>query len=337
VSTLRTAYTLAPGEFDAARAALHKALETFRVSKAEERLFKGLRLCLWITSGAFGLAVALLIFFDVTQEGATLIALGFSSLTSLAGAFLVLVLLLLNWRLVRNAVRQWLLLKRLGLEEASRTAWKAKHRRAFLDRLSSRIGKAILGVVVFFAFVFMAVAVSMGEWLNVAVGLLALVVAFTFPVWRFVERMRQRLTLALDAQHALNALDGTGASGDSIVVPAAVLEQAARIEHAQIAADRARAIAAKAAESRGYALLTTREVTGQKAALPAAQRLDLEDLIEEVVASPTAWPAGVEAGGSLRRARTADGAIEIDYEIDEPARTIRIVGCRGIGAPAVGV
>jgi hypothetical protein len=334
---------------DAARAALHKAFETFRVSQREERLFKALRISLWITSGAFAVALGSLIYADaVTPEagipttadiGTPMVLAVLSLLLSFIGAVVVPILLLLNWRIFRNAFRQWRLLKRLGLEEVSQTAWKAKHRGTLLDRLGTRAVKAILVLVVVIVLVFIGVSAAMGIVMNVIVGVLALVVVLTFPVWRFVETMRQRMTLALDAERldtTLGALGRPDARGAAIVVPAAVLENAARIENAQIAAERARAIAAKSAESRDYALLTTRDVAAQKAALPAVQRLELEDLIEEVVAKPTVWPAGVEAGGSIRRARTVDNAIEIDFEIDEPARTVRVIGCRGIGAPAVG-
>ena len=351
MSTSRDAYTLAPGELDAARAALHKAFETFRVSKREERLFKALRVSLWITSAAFVTAFASMLYLDIStpesglpstgtgHDGAWTVIL-LSLLITFLGGVAVPILLLLNRRIVWNAVQQRRLLKRLGLEEVSQTAWNASQGRTLLHRLSARARKTILGLFAAIFAIFVVVSAAMGALLNVVVGVLALIVVLSFPIWRFVERMRQRMTLALDAERldtTLGALERTDAPGEGIVVPAAVLESAARIENAQIAAERARAIAAKAAESHDYALLTTREVAAQKAVLPAAHRLELEDLIEEVVAKPTVWPAGVEAGGAIRRARTTDSAIEIDFEVDEAARTVRVIGCRGLAAPAVGV
>jgi hypothetical protein len=123
-------------------------------------------------------------------------------------------------------------------------------------------------------------------------------------------------------------------TGASVVVPANVLEKVAGIEHAQIARERAHAVlAGVGAENRGYGVLITRDVSESKAALLADRRLEVEELIDDLVADPHAY-AGGRQGDALLRAQTPDGSAEVDYSVDEAHRRVHIVALRtpaGVG------
>ncbi len=113
-----------------------------------------------------------------------------------------------------------------------------------------------------------------------------------------------------------------------MVVPANVLEKVAGIEHAQIARERAHAVlAGVGAESRGYGVLITRDVSESKAALLPDRRLEVEELIDDLVADPHAY-AGDRRGDAVLRARTPDGSAEIDYSVDEAHRRVHIMALR---------
>jgi hypothetical protein len=114
-------------------------------------------------------------------------------------------------------------------------------------------------------------------------------------------------------------------AGEAVTVPAAVLEDVARIERVQIARERRDAVVASAgATNRGYGVLVARELSPHKGLLHPQQRVAVEDLIDNLSANPR--PAGVESTAEgLLSVRTPEGDVELKYSVDEGARRVHIV------------
>ena len=157
-----------------------------------------------------------------------------------------------------------------------------------------------------------------------------LLVAFgaTFFTWRFVRRSREQLAIVSDANRLrsmLQSMQTNAGAGEAVEIPAAVLEDVARIERAQIAREQRDAIVASAGAAKGgYWLLVARDVSAEKGLLDPTERAAVEDLIDELTADP--HPAGAEpTADGLLRVRTPDGAIELHYRVDEGARSLQVV------------
>jgi hypothetical protein len=128
-------------------------------------------------------------------------------------------------------------------------------------------------------------------------------------------------------------------AGDAAVVsvPWDLLDQAARIESAQIAQARQDAVL-RSVEARphGYAIEFDIKTAEQRTALDIDRRVELEDLVAQLSTEGTGADAQNRASaGELLRATTSNGRVEIAYLLDPPSRRIRIVSVRPVpGAPA---
>ena len=332
MSASKIAYTLDPSQLEAASEALRKAAETFRPSPREARLYRYLG---WCSTLAVILFAAMVAGWFLNPLMVIPLLLAFF----LAGAAAT-ILLVMNLALVAGTLRQRRLLKKLGLHTISRSAWKAERRR----HLGGRIGGASLttaGVILLLFAAFLMLP-SLAAWrvsgFELVVIVLLAVPGLTVLIWRMVERSREQLALVADADRLramLTSMQAESGSGGPVVVPAAVMEKVARIESAQIARERAQAVVASVGKAdRGYALVVAHDATAQKAALGRAERLTVEELIDEVLAEPQA--AGRPDAGNLRHAGSADGLIEIDYRVDEAARRVHLLAVRAAGAVMVG-
>jgi len=333
----RIAYTLDPLQLEAAFEALRKAAETFRPSPRAARLYRWLGRCSTVAVLAFVGMV-------VTQVAGVLIASLLLLLLFLAASAAAAVLLVVNFSLITGTMRQRWLVKKLGLHTVSRSAWKAERRR----NLGGRIRGASLttvGVIllIFAGLLLIPMAVPQPDATSVGIFELFLIVLLGVPgttvlIWRMVERSREQLAVVADADRLralLTSMQAQSGSGASVVVPAEVMEKVARIEKVQIARERAHAVVASVGSAdRGYALVVGPEATAQKAALGGAERLAVEELIDDLLAEPHAGTApGVD---DLRHARSADGSTEIDYRVDPSAQRVHVIAVRGLGAVAVG-
>jgi hypothetical protein len=311
-----TPYTLTSQQLDAALAALAKAAETFRLSFRERFFYRALQVCATTTS------IAILLIF--LSAGAFIVIV-----LALLTGFAAIVLLVANLALLLKTSRQRQLLKQIGLDDLSQSAWKVDRKRHRVRRLLGSIvtiagmfglGIAILGAIV------TATSPKAEIWDFVVIGFFVMV-GVTILVWRSLERNRQRLDLVADANSLRATLTALQADADAkVVVPAPVLESVARIEQAQIARERTQAVlAGVSAADRGYAVQFAPGVSEQKTSLPVKSRLDLAELIDDLMANP--YPSAAHAEGILS-ARTADGSAEVDYSVDEQNRRIHVLALR---------
>jgi len=317
-----TPYTLTSQQLDAALATLAKAAETFRPSRVEMFLYRALRVCATTT------AIAVLLMFS---PFAVVIAILLLPIVMVAGT-LTTVLFVANLTLVLKTSRQRRLLKQMGLEDLSHSAWKTDRKRHPVQRVLGA-SVTVAGVIVIVFAIFWMIATTLGgktEGSDIVIAALFTAVGGTMLGWRSMERNRQRLDLVADADNLRATLMSLQAgAGAEVVVPAPVLEKVARIEQAQIARERTQAVlASMSAADQGYAVQFAPGVSEQKTSLQVKSRLELAELIDDLTANP--HPSAPRAEGTLR-ARTPDGAAEVDYSVDEQNRRIHILALR---APA---
>lgn len=321
MSVSPTPYTLTGQQLDAALSALEKASGTFRLSRMEKLGYRAMGVCVATVIVAFSAAIALMFMEQ-------LFFAGLGCVIGLVAGVAAMFLFVANSWLIVKTVRQRRLLKELGLREISYSAWKAHSRRR---HLFSRVGKGVwaflaIGILLVMSWVLYSLGLPT-DLETAAIGGFFLLLFVTPVAWLVVQRSRERLDVVADANRlrALLASMQTG-SEDGVVVPAAVLESVARIEHAQIAVERTRAVMAGVkAVHRGYGVLFAREASEQKALLPADCRLDVEELIDQLTEAP--YPPGTQGEGVLS-ARTPDGLAEVDYSVDESNRRIHVVALR---------
>jgi hypothetical protein len=326
MSVSPTPYTLSASQLDAALAALAKATETFRLSRFERVLYRvtGIYIIVVLLSFATGLLI-LLTTTGVAWVGCLLLVVGVAA--SLAGPLL----LLANLRVILKTMRQRRLLKQLGLREISYTAWKAHRKRHLFKRIAGAVITllCIAQLVIMTWYLFSGGGASIKGLADLLAALFVFVMIAMPLIWRVVQRGREQMDIAADADRLRAMLTSIAAdANDNIVVPAAVLEKVAGIEQMQIARERAQAVAesvsaAKRGET-GYGVLIAREVSDHKALLPPESRLEVEELIDELVTEP-------QHGAGTLTARTSNRSAELDYSVDETNRRIHILALRTAG------
>ncbi len=159
-----------------------------------------------------------------------------------------------------------------------------------------------MSVVLLIVGIFIVMSTRTLNVANVLDGAFVLVMGGTILAWQSIHHSQERLALVADADRlraTLKALDTNREA--TVVVPAAVLEKVAVIEHAQIARERAHAVlSGVSAPDRGYGVVVPRDISEQKASLPPERRFEVEELIEELAAEPRSSAA---TGGRRRSGR----------------------------------
>jgi len=147
---------------------------------------------------------------------------------------------------------------------------------------------------------------------------------------RYLRNQRERMDLAASAEELKKALQSLQQrkGAEIISVPAELLEKTAKIESAQIAKERKDAVLESVTSPpTGYAIAFDRDAADQRATLDIADRVALQDLVEELSSDGT--PAKPQVGTG--QGRTKNNRVEIDYVIDKASHAIRVISVRHIG------
>jgi hypothetical protein len=337
-------YTLDAAHLQKAAQALQKAAETFRPNPSEERMYRVLGICVRVAVAALTALAGTGVVVGFAQEGTGLyngfvVLLVALILLFFLATIAALVFLLLNHSVVRQAFRQRRLLKKLGIQEVSLTAWRLQRigyrwaRLAGALLIAGGILALALGLFGLIVMIVMSIYSKIEGIKGIAItGFIMYGLFFAFGVtvllWRFVQRIREQWAIVADANRlrsAFESMNATAAAGGAVTIPAAVIEDAAHIEREQIARERSDAVVASAATTdRGYGILVARDVSSRKRLLDPQQRAALEDVIENLSSNPR--PAGAESTPEgLLSVRTPEGDFELQYSVDEGAKRVHIV------------
>jgi hypothetical protein len=346
--TERSPYSLDSVQLEKAVQALQKAAETLRPNPSETRLYRVLGICVRIAVASLaGMVLTLTTVGVLRVDPETALGVVLSILMLVLVLFFLLaaigalIFLLLNKSVIRQAFRQRRLVKKLGIRDASLSAWRLQRRghrwASFVGAVLTWSGIISLAFGVYGVTIFtIEVWVLSPEFFTAAqyppgaVAVYGLFAAFgvTVLLWRFVQRSREQWAIVADANRlrsALESLQAKAGAGEAVAIPAAVVEDAARIERVQIARERRNAVVASAGTTdHGYGVLVARDLSSRKGLLNPQQRVAVEELIENLSANPRR--AGVESTPEgLLSVRTPERDVELQYSVDEGAQRVQIV------------
>jgi hypothetical protein len=243
------------------------------------------------------------------------------------------VALALNVPLFFKVLRERARLKKLGLSSLSRSLWKESRRRRWIRRIR---GAVLTAIAIFYVVIFVVglfVGDRKGGDLGFVLGALfvATLAAVLFSA-RYLQNQRERMDLTASAEELRNALvslQRRAGKAEAVSVPSEFLEQAAKIETAQIAKERRDAVLQSVAvPSEEYAVVFHRDAVEQRASLSIEDRVELEDLVEQLSAHPAELEAQAAATAGAEdatlRGTIKSKRVEIEYVIDQASRRIRI-------------
>jgi hypothetical protein len=328
-------------------AALSSAAHSFQLTRFERLLYRTLVVSVEVAVVSFLIALVFGTFLQVEAKrgiplglGSSLVLFGVELVFSVA--FLVgTVSLVLNIPLFYKTHTEAKRLKMLGLAALSTSLWKESRRSHWIRRVRSALVVIVAVLLLLFTGFLIAGAVSDQEFrILLVLALFYFYMAALLFGARYLRNQRERMDLATSAMElstAFEAMRQRARDAAVVRVPSDLLDQAARIESAQIAQARQDAVLRSvAARPHGYAIAFDTKAAEQRTALDIDNRVEFEDLVEQLSTEGVGVDAQNQAtGGELLRATTSNGRVEIAYLLDLSSRRIRIVSVRPVaGAPS---
>jgi hypothetical protein len=310
-------------ELDGAIDALSRAGQTFRLTRFERRTYLGLLIS--VDVAAVGMVIGLLCFaFNATVAG--LVLLG-----AVVATVVGIILLALNVPLFRKVFRERKSLRERGLTALSQSLWKESRRGRWIRwlREATLIAMSvILGVVLALAAVGGVIQGQL-EDAGFIVGFTYLALATALIAGaQYLRIQAQRLELVSNADALRKSLQSlrSHSHGGTVSVPAEFLARTARIESAEIMAQRRDAVLqSDAFRPNAYAVTFHRDAAEQKAALSLDDRLELEDLVAQLSTGGAELESSPDVGaGETRRTMTENKRLAVAYSVDRAARSISI-------------
>jgi hypothetical protein len=244
-----------------------------------------------------------------------------------SGTSLAAIALVINIPLAAKLYRERARLKELGLASLSKSLWKESRRGRWISRVV-RWGPLIVFVITATVALWSA-KLDDQEWKTgdiIAVVFCIIFVAL-LVLASYLRNQRERIDLTASAEELKKVFQGLQRHGDKsekVSIPSELLEQAARIESAQIVKERKDAILQSVgARSSGYSVTFDRDAAKQRVALSTADRIELENLVARL---STEGPTQLELEAGAASYTSQSQRVDIGYKIDRESRSIRILG-----------
>jgi hypothetical protein len=320
-----------PKNLESGIEALSSAAQAFRLTRFERGAYYLLKVSVDVTVWTWIVGFAL--FFLETVTGIRPEDVGFIMGGVLVfGTIIAAIALVVNIPLAAKLYRERARLKELGLASLSKSLWKEVRRGRWISQVA-RWGPIITLVIIFtvmFVFVFSDPA---REWepKDTLVVVFFMIFAAVLVLARYLRNQRERMGLATSAEELKNVFQGLqqrARKAEVVSVPSELLEQAARIESAQIAKERKDAILQSVSVGpSGYAVTFDGAAAEQRRMLDVSDRVELEDRVAQLsIEGPdklTSQPGPPE--GATRRCETKSKRVEIEYVVDQASHGIRII------------
>jgi len=339
--------------------ALSSAARAFQLTPFERRAYRALMVsvdvaawsCIVLIAMAAIIAMAIPVKLDdltPVSRALVLVPLVASGVAFTFAVVVGVVSLALNIPLIRKLYRERARLKELGVSSLSKSLWKESRRSRWISRargaLLILVGIFIFLLAVIYSMVFLASLTTTGtepapeDFLfgMIFAALFCATIAVLIFSARYLRNQRERIELtanAEDLKKAFERLRQRAGNSEVVPVPSELLEQAARIESAQIAKERKDAVLQSvAARPTGYAITFDPDAAKDRATLGVADRVELEDLVAQLSTGGAQFESqpGAVAGaeGATLRGITKSQRVECDYVIDQASHGIRIIAVR---------
>jgi hypothetical protein len=324
-----------PKDLESGIEALSSAGQAFQLTRFERGAYYLLTVSVDVTAWSV-IALVLLSFLPASWMGGYNPAFIGGGLV-VVGTLLAAMALVINIPLASKLYRERARLKELGLASLSKSLWKESRRGRWIRQVVRWVPVIILVVIISFT---LAVRIlSDEEW---EAGDTFVVVIFTgfaalLVLARYLRSQRERIDLAASAEElkkVFQALQHRAGKAEVVSVPSELLEQAARIESAQIAKERKDAVLQSvSAGPSGYGVTFDRAAAEQRRMLDVSDRVELEDVVAQLsIEGPDKLTS--EAGppkGATRRCETKNKRVEIEYVVDQTSHGVRIIAVRSEG------
>jgi hypothetical protein len=318
---------------------LSSAAQTFQLTRFESRSYRLLMLSVDMMMVIF-FAVIIIIWFVPRPEDEQFLLIGLLAFFTfaLAGMFSLVLNIPLFIRVFLERAR----LKKLGLNSLSRSLWIESRRSRWMSRARSYL---LVGVSMFFVAFLVWVLISFATdpsargyfWdalLPAAAGYVAVTVLLLSA--RYLRNQRERIDLTANAEElrkSFQSLRQRAGKTEVVTVPSKLVEQTAKIESVQIAEERKDAILQSiTSPSKEYAVAFDHEAAERRTTLSVADRIELEDLVEELSTKGAKLEsqagAVIDAKDAMLRCVTKSKRVEIDYLIDQASHRLRITAVR---------
>jgi hypothetical protein len=325
-------------------AALSSAAQTFHLTRSERWSYQTLVVSADVTVLGFFICLAGGVLGGL-RSGTVPSGIGIAGpVAFLVGILVGTVSLVLNIPLLRKTRAEAKRLKKLGLATLSTSLWKESRRRHWIRRVR---GALLIIVAATFVLATLGPLITAGVTQDPAFFRLLplLLVAYLclagmLLIARYLRDQRERMDLVASAKElraTFEAMRQRAGAAAVVSVPSDLLDEAAKIESAQIAQARQDAVLRSVkARPHGYAISFDTKAGEQRTALDIDGRVELEDLVAQLSTEGAGADAQNRAdGGELLRATTSNGRVEIAYLLDRSSRRIRIVLVRPLAdAPA---
>jgi hypothetical protein len=239
----------------------------------------------------------------------------------------------LNIPLFIRVFRESERLKRLGLSSLSRSLWIESRRHRWISRARNYvlIGFAILLALLGLALSIAGLLSSEARVVLLSVAMVLAIIAGLLLAARYLRNQRERIDLTANAEELKNALQNLrqrAGNVETVTVPSELLEQTAKIESAQIVRERRDAVLqSTVSPAKEYAVAVDRGAMEQRAKLDIADRVEFENLLEQLsaeIAEPESRTEGRTGVTAALRATTKSKRVEVGYVIDRASRRIRV-------------
>jgi hypothetical protein len=328
---------LVPKNLEGGIEALSSAARAFQLTPFERNAYRALMVSADATVWASVALIleAVLVQWNTPFRSALDLLGDITGLVIVCGVFVATVALALNILLAYRLYRERTRLKELGLASLSNSLWKETRRRRWMSRTARWVPAIVLLIAVTLLvgnLILSGSEVSTNE--IIAIWVLS-IVAGLLIFSGYLRNQRERMDLAASAEELKKALEGLqqlAGKAEVVSVPSELLEQAARIETAQIAKERKDAVLQSVAvRPSGYAITFDRDAAEERATLSVADRLELEDVVAQLStegAQPLPSLLPLALAGAERATMTKSKRVEIVYVIDRASRGIRIIAVR---------
>jgi hypothetical protein len=330
--------------------ALSSAARAFRLTRFERAAYYTLVVSVYVTAWLsitifLGIAAVVLFLglaFTVDEEGNFIKAIVIMSTVNQLILCLAIVALVLNIPLASRLYRERGRLKELGLVSLSKSLWKARRRGRWISqafRWAPVIGLAIVGLWGTWS---LSTVSGRGVVTNpdlaraYFVVMLVCIIALLI-LSGYLRNQRERMEIAANAEElkkALQDLQRSAGKSGNVSVPSELLEEAARIETAQIAKERKDAVLQSVSVGpSGYGVAFDPAAAEQRRMLDVPDRVEFEDEVAQLsIDGPDKdkSDAGAVAplDGPSRRGETKSKHVEFEYVVDRASRGIRIIAVR---------
>jgi len=260
-----------------------------------------------------------------------------------------LIMIRLNWPLVRAVRRQEKMVEKLGLANALEAPWAGERaKRRMLNLVTLLVGPWLWAWGLFFVALvlllplpktppdFLFPVPGLEEraplaWAVFACFLWTLLVGYMYVWLHRLRRGEERLRVVARLQSSLHGLKQSVEQHDEVKMSGSVYNQIARIEQAQISRARAESVRSFATDAEPtFVVQKSHAVRAAQLELDPEVGLQVQDAIESLAASVRRKAVTSVEATEVHWLKIPETALEISYLIDESARRLRVVSLRPV-------